>query len=272
MSCISPINIKAKNGARYNVPCSECLPCLSRKRDDWTFRLEQELKTAKSAVFTTLTYSDEELIFKPEGLGEATLNKEHLQKFIKAIRDKQIKNKWKIRYYAVGEYGTKTERPHYHIILFNAHADTLNTLTSIWGKGSTHIGACNPASIRYITKYVINRNIKEDHKEKPFALMSTRPSIGHSYLSNDKFHVLNEILHVTNDSGKKQVLPRYYQDRMFDPVHKEAIIKSLEAERDEKDLKSYKKHGINHHEKIRVKSIERRKQKQKQKLNKKDKL
>ena len=46
-----------------------------------------------------------------------TLQKSDLQKFFKRLRKKTHE---KISYYAVGEYGDNTQRPHYHIILFNA--------------------------------------------------------------------------------------------------------------------------------------------------------
>jgi hypothetical protein len=58
-----------------------------------------------------LTYDDEHL--PPNN----SLLKKDLQKFFYKLRQK-IKP-IKIRYFAVGEYGSnKTKRPHYHIILF----------------------------------------------------------------------------------------------------------------------------------------------------------
>lgn len=237
MSCLSPLNIKTKEKGRINVPCGRCLPCLQRKRDDWSFRLAQELKTAKSAVFLTLTYSDDNI---PWADTEMALDKDRLKAFLKKLKRN---NKWTLKYYSVGEYGTKTGRPHYHAILFNATESTLNSLLDIWDLGSHHIGAANPASIRYLTKYVINK--KDDtHLVAPFALISK--GLGKNYLQNSDYHQLNHLLTCRNDQGFTQTLPRYYQDKMFDPVHKQWIIDKAIIEKDIQTNKLEKKHGRNY--------------------------
>ena len=52
-----------------------------------------------------------------------TLRKRDYQLFMKRLR-KAFPND-KIRFYAAGEYGPKTLRPHYHAILFGLHLDDL---------------------------------------------------------------------------------------------------------------------------------------------------
>jgi len=68
-----------------------------------------ELREHSENLFITLTYSDENLPAK------SSLKKKHLQLFLKKLR-KRLKSK--IRYFAVGEYGDRKGRPHYHLILF----------------------------------------------------------------------------------------------------------------------------------------------------------
>ena len=177
MECISPINIRnpAEEKQRITVPCGRCLFCLSSKRNEWSFRLWQEVKIAESAVFLTMTYADEHLLWNHE---RPLLYKPDLQKFIKRMRNfqtRKTKSNKQIRYYAVGEYGTKTKRPHYHMMAFNLHEKLLNEVTQIWDKGHIDIGECNPATIRYLTKYVINRPDMQYKDAPPFALMSKRP-------------------------------------------------------------------------------------------------
>lgn len=227
MKCIRPIDIRNKKNPHLGVltvPCGKCAACLTNKRTEWTFRLQQELKVASTAKFITITY-DENTI-PHTSYGEQELNKKDIQLFIKSIRNEQKRcnNQSQIRYYMVGEYGTETDRPHYHILLFNADASfydltpKLTTkLTETWKKGHLDIGTCTLASIHYVTKYVITKNEKEHgNRQKPFSLMSRRPAIGQNYLkANKKYHKDNLRFYVNSPNGTKQGLPRYYKDKIF---------------------------------------------------------
>src|SRR5690625_7067719 len=83
MQCPSPISIKDPNGQhswqRIQVPCGKCGACKHNRRADWSFRLQQELRDAESALFLTLTYSDENLPVTENG--EITLRKKDTQLF-----------------------------------------------------------------------------------------------------------------------------------------------------------------------------------------------
>ena len=58
----------------------------------------------------------------------------------------------KIRYYAVGEYGSRTQRPHYHIILFNVlDADLVYVA---WGQGHTMSVPLKNGGTNYVLKYL----------------------------------------------------------------------------------------------------------------------
>ena len=93
------------------IPCGKCILCRKQKAAEWSLRMYHELSTSQKASFVTLTYDDTKLP------ANQTLVKAHLQNFMKRLR-KRIEPE-KLRYYAVGEYGDKTQRPHYHMILFN---------------------------------------------------------------------------------------------------------------------------------------------------------
>lgn len=244
MKCVSTISIKTKEG-RVHVPCGTCIHCLTKKQQDWAFRLNQEKKIARSSYFVTLTYDgvhipineghnqDGEVIYFTE------LNKRDLQLFMKRLRKQNEKdisdyqkikpvnptllNTLKIRYYAVGEYGSQTKRPHYHLILFNVNPKTITEIKNIWGKGMVDIGEVNDRSITYITKYVINyRNIYYGQRQKPFSTMSKQPGIGHNYLlDNSKWHTDNKYFHAINSSGTKIGLPDYYKNKLFSKIEKE---------------------------------------------------
>src|SRR5690606_3072882 len=131
--CYTPITVKNKTplknqwGFEYiEVPCGKCPQCLRARQNAWSFRLTEHLKHSLSGYFVTLTYSDYHLPMTQNGL--PTVDKTHFQKFMKRLR-KNLKPKYygltfkkempPIRYYAVGEYGKITMRPHYHAIIFN---------------------------------------------------------------------------------------------------------------------------------------------------------
>jgi len=231
-SCISPLTI-GRGETRNVVPCGKCNFCLETNRNAWTFRLRVELRHAHTAHFLNLTYSDENLPWSEHGVPE--LRKNDLQRFNKRLRKLQSTLPpivqpdqistvvdAKIRYYAVGEYGTETERPHYHSIIFNVHPLAIAQLPKLWPHGHTVVGTVEPASIHYVTKYVINRiEDIEGLRQKPFALISR--GIGSTYLQthgqwhND--HKNHKRFYVVSD-GMKQTLPRYYKDKLFNSQEK----------------------------------------------------
>lgn len=265
-TCISPLNIPhPSKDERLSVPCGKCLYCLKRLRSDWTFRLEQEQKISETGNFLTLTYNDENRTLQRsldektgEYFEEYTLVKKDLQDFMKRLRYYNSQ-KWKslIRYYAVGEYGTETDRPHYHIILFNLHTSLVKDLDTIWSKGNILNGSVSPASIRYVTKYVINKIGTFDTKLRPFSLMSK--GIGKNYIdANKKYHNANKILSVRHSNGSFHPLPRYYRDKMFSPIELQAAQVQLQKTSDLQEMeerqnmeklgKSYGKKYIETHE------------------------
>lgn len=215
MRCISPLFIKAPSpyypDGRHAVPCGKCNYCLSAKRADWSFRLKVEQKVSSSAFFVTMTYEDDKL---PNGL--PTLCKEDVQAFFKKLRKEQLKYSAEgLRYYAVGEYGTRTQRPHYHAIIFNLHLNAAQRLPFVWVKGHVQVGTVTPASIHYVTKYVINKPGDYPGRAPPFALMSRRPGIGHNYLATHTLWHLAGMRNYTQVNGVISRLPRYYKDKIF---------------------------------------------------------
>lgn len=216
--CVAPRTITRRNKIDI-VPCGRCLFCLSKKRADWSFRLTQELKGSTSAAFVTMTYTDETI--PSDGL-----SKRDVQLFFKKLRKV---NSCKVRYYAVGEYGSRTHRAHYHAIVFNLDRDL--DILPLWSHGHIMLGTVTPASIHYVTKYVINKidYDKNSDQNKPFALMSRRPGIGSRYLDiMVKWHREDSRNYVVNQ-GFKQALPRFYRDRMWDDFERQLL--SFESNR-----------------------------------------
>lgn len=237
MQCPTPESIKDprfnQSSIRITVPCGKCGACQKNRRSDWSFRLKEELKVSSSAFFITLTYADENLPVDNK-TGEVTLKKRDLQNFMKSIRNFSSN---KLRYYAVGEYGTNTDRPHYHILLFNLKNTEVNYVAKCWKHGHVHVGKVSDASIHYVTKYHVNTKKNEDTREPEFATMSRRPGIGSNYYENTrKWHRENQYFHVVNN-GYKQRLPRYYQEKLFTKLERQIRANGITVEID----KNYEK-------------------------------
>lgn len=207
MRCPSPRFVWPQ-GKVIAVPCGKCLFCLQNKRNDWAMRLMQEHRYSDGAMFITLTYNEK---FRPEH----GVSKRHLQLFLKRLR-KKVSH---LRYYAVGEYGTKTLRPHYHAILFNCSDDAfVRAAWSLNGRaiGIVDIGKVNEASIRYVTKYVIQKGNVLEGQNPPFALMSRGYGLGGRYLSDAMvaWHREDDRMY-TIQYGQKNRLPRFYKDKIW---------------------------------------------------------
>lgn len=211
--CMTPFYKKQKNEEDIPLPCGRCPPCTARRVSGWSFRLMQQEKIATSAVFLTLTYDPENCPISEKKF--MNLDKRDLQLFFKRLRKK---NEKKIKYYACGEYGGKTNRPHYHLIIFDVDVETIE---SSWGLGQIHIGDVNGASIGYCLKYINKPNriplFYGDDRQKEFSLMSK--GIGANYITDavKRWHLAdlgNRMICVTLD-GVKLSMPRYYKNKIY---------------------------------------------------------
>jgi len=224
MKCLSPISIPRHNGQgakdRIQVPCSKCVSCIEAKRSQWTIRLKEELKVSSSALFLTLTYNDENIVVNDND--EGVLLKRHIQLFLKKLRRKfdYAKKQYKIRYFVIGEYGTQTQRPHYHMILFNVPLHQEQYIVASWDLGFVHFGTVEMASIHYCTGYLLQINEDIENRPKAFALMSK--GLGRSYINRmNDYHADTQNFQYTFFDGVKAPLPRYYKDKIFSSADKE---------------------------------------------------
>lgn len=137
------------------------------------------------SVFLTVTYNDE---FLPKN---NSLVPRDLTLFIKRLRRRlgtEISTK-SLRYYACGEYGTQSLRPHYHIALFGVGLHHEEDIQAAWtcpdtkvSKGFVYIGTLTLDSAQYIASYIQKGQTKKDQfpdgRYPEFSRMSRRPGIG----------------------------------------------------------------------------------------------
>lgn len=161
-------------GIRAAYPCGQCDGCMKDRNSLWQGRIILESLCHEKCCFITLTYDDEHL---PPG---GTLVPEHFSGWIKRLR---ARAEVPIRYYVAGEYGDKTDRPHYHAALFGLGPEDIGIITAAWGHGFVHCGELTPASARYISSYVTKKMMKADDERlngryPEFSRKSLKPGIG----------------------------------------------------------------------------------------------
>lgn len=203
------------------LPCGKCIGCRKARARAWAVRCLHEARCHKENAFVTLTYSPENL---PSGLVVRDL-----QLFFKKLRHH---SKAKFRYYAVGEYGEKMSRPHYHVLLFGydfpdkrfhkgcagQRQFRSEILDAAWPHGHALSGSVTAQSAQYCASYAV-KEMKRDRfgefgpgRPRPFSVMSRNPGIGARWLdqfSGDLFPRDFVVL----PGGAKSGIPRYYLDR-----------------------------------------------------------
>lgn len=233
--CMNPFTLSEQNGG-HQVPCGKCYNCKRRRASSWSVRLMKEYERSMSGYFVTLTYDTKYVPITDKGF--MTLNKKHLQTFFKRLRQWHGKNHTSIKYYAVGEYGGKTFRPHYHIIIFNANIEFIE---KSWSEcinkklalhrplGQIHYGTLTEASVGYTLKYISKAKRiplhSNDDRIPEFSLMSK--GLGTNYLSENmiKWHKAKpeERIYIPLKDNKKAPMPRFFKEKIYDEYEKEKI-------------------------------------------------
>lgn len=177
------------------LPCGQCIGCRLERSRSWATRCMHEASMYDRNCFLTLTYDPAHLP------ASGSLVLDDIQRFLKRLR-KNFPND-KLRYFLCGEYGDDTQRPHYHIILFNFdffdktfHKSSYSgcpiyisrTLDRIWGNGICWIGSVTFESAAYVARYVLKKvtgDKANDHYQgrlPEFCTMSRKPGIGLPWL------------------------------------------------------------------------------------------
>ena len=259
MQCLSPIQIKNESpkalrlyGPRMTVPCGRCAACIDNKRKSWLVRLKQERKYAFNAFFVTLTYADS---FLPRNsLGFPTFKIKDVQDFMKRLRkelsviQKDCPHPLHLRYFLIGEYGSKRGRPHYHAIFFNIppNVDLYRLIFNKWKFGRISVSPLCEAQIGYCANYMYGKCEQIpyeyiDESNRLPVLTSRKPGIGAHYLTGEviDWH-LKGLRSYYQEGDIRYPLPRYYKDKIFVGfIDKEKLYKQNYARILEKELEEY---------------------------------
>lgn len=225
------------------LPCGQCIGCRLERSRRWAVRLLHEKELHERTCFLTLTYSNNKL--PPDG----SLQVKHFQDFMKRLRRGSSSP---LRFFHCGEYGEKTGRPHYHVILFGEdfsadrypvektpNGDQLYAsprLSETWGMGDElqqKIGDVTFESAAYVARYclkkVTGKNAAQHYGDKKpeYVTMSRRPGIGAAWL--DKFLTDTYPSDSVVMRGKEMLPPPFY-DKILEKVDPD-LFKRIKQER-----------------------------------------
>lgn len=209
---------------------------------EWSRRCMHEAGLYDRNVFVTLTYDDAHV---PR---DGNLVPRDLQLFLKRLRQKARRSPVVlseshsgIRFFASGEYGDVTGRPHYHALLFNCDFSDKERVgkdlfasefvASVWPYGEHKIGAVTARSANYVAQYSMKKlggrlNCDADGvvHQRPFLRMSRRPGIGSRFMDLYSADLAGGYLVADGARGR---IPRAYKKKL-DPE----VVATFQAELD----------------------------------------
>lgn len=258
MPCDKPVWIKAK-GTDMPVPCGKCAPCKIRRVNEWVFRVMwEEEHNSVSSHFVTLTYDTNHVPLTPNGF--MTLRKDDFQNYMKRLRHlcepslqvlndycgRSREDRYSLKYYACGEYGSQFKRPHYHAIILNCQDEQY--FADAWALdgiqfGDVKVGTCTTDSVAYCMKYIDKESFRarvykhsRDDRLKEFSLMSKNLGVGYCTYGTAQYHAADlSRNYLTKVGGYRIAMPRYYRMKIFTEDERDAqrlVIEQAVAESD----------------------------------------
>lgn len=226
-----------------------------------------EASLQKDNSFVTLTYSEENL---PDDL---SVSPKTVSLFVKRLRKGGVK----FRYFACGEYGDHTFRPHYHLALFGFPAcawgvtrkqDTCcaicEAIRRAWNAGQIMSGGLTPQSMAYVAGYVTKKMTSEydprlEGRRPEFARMSLRPGIGYGVMHEVASTLLEYDVHKTlvdvpqslQHGKKKWPLGRYLRRSLRTMIGREKTMSPEARHEMEEKMRAMRELAFNNSEPLK---------------------
>lgn len=210
------------------VGCGKCIECLTQKSRAWNVRLQEEIRTDKTAIFVSLTLSNQsykELDQEIENLSgyerDNEIAKLAVRRFLERWRKKHGTS---VKHWLVTECGHQgTENIHLHGLIFT---DKRQDIETIWKYGFVYLGSyTNEKTLNYIMKYIT----KVDVQHKYFTpRIFTSAGIGKNYTrrpdaETNKFNDKQTREYYTTRQGIKLNLPIYYRNKLYNEDEREKL-------------------------------------------------
>lgn len=257
-----------------SLNCGQCMPCRLEKSRQVALRCVHESRLYEHNCFITLTYSDEFLqSMCPLKEGGYSLVRKHVSDFVKRLRirfargfdhvyrdGKKVFVQFdRIRVFGCGEYGDKTARPHYHLILFNCYFPDRELigrrngflyyrsrlLKDLWPFGNNIVCDFSFETAAYVSRYQTKKvtgKMAEGHYKGRLPEFAIYPTSGGG-LGRDWFdkYSVSDVIPTDSCIARyvKCSVPKYYDKlwEKFDPVSfwhaKQARVKRAVAHEDD---------------------------------------
>lgn len=212
------------------VPCGKCRLCHQRRAFDIMVRAVAEARLYDFSSFITLTCSDS---YMPSVFPNGKLLKRPYQLFLKRLR-KRIGS---FRYLLCGEYGSRTGRPHYHLIVFGHRfvdgfvrggcwVDS-SVISSCWPYGLIKVDSVNDNRIAYVAGYQVKGSV-DDEEFPQFVVWSRRPGLGSIWFDRYWSDMVRNGFTFSLGGRNVHVSARYFFNRLrlLSPVDYDKLVLS----------------------------------------------
>lgn len=266
---VSPTNKAIPREWLTMLPCGKCLDCRLAYARDWANRCIVESFEFHYNYFLTITYDNafiRNAVDKSSGevLDYATLFKPDIVQFLKSLRLRWSRkyDHENIRFFVAGEYGDRTMRPHYHMIVFNLPIFDLkeykrsplghiyytsDELNKVWHKGYIIIGELTRESAAYTARYCLKKlkdasfSYEKLNLIPEFTNCSRRPGIGRNFYDDNKEKIFKQGF-VSVCDGREGF--RFYPGRYYKRLYKDENEADYERYREVQLYKATVKHDL----------------------------
>lgn len=264
------MKLHPKGEPTHWLPCGKCLGCREIQQQQLAIRLAHQARYYDDNHFLTLTYDDDK---RPDGL-----QKNDLQKFWKRLRQSIARGNLPItqkglKYLACGEYGDRTQRPHYHAAILGLKIDDLKkwdsenstspTIDRLWGNGIVTVSELTEPRMQYVAGYVLKKAgyrkqtyCDEDGVELQAPFRDMSKGLGKEWIEAYATDLRHGYL---QHNGAKHSIPRYYKDKIS--KNQPTLNQYIEDQKSKnwKELTSTDRECLKTGEKIREQQIKQRK-------------
>lgn len=203
------------------VPCGKCEACVRNRASQWFVRLLMQQRYSGNSVFVTLTYDDQHLPYRvtDDGVLLADVCREDIRHYHARLRKSLGTKSKKMKYFLISEYGPNPSngwlhRPHYHAIYFNLEKEDYPKIERAWNAGFVQFGELCEERIRYVSGYVTEKLFIPSDVERTFSFISN--GIGLDYIDQFRdFHEGRIDRFYVPVNGRKEIMPRYYKERLY---------------------------------------------------------